>query len=267
LIEPLRTIGVLAALPAELGGLRGAGEAASGRVGVRIDAHGALVGAERAGTRGGFGSEAAEALTAVSGVGKVRAAHAAAALLEAGADAIVVVGTAGALDGVREVGDLVLATEAIQWDLAGRDGRRIAAHAGLVDAWRAAAPAAVLAPFLTSDRPALGRLQRAARLRSARAGLGRGPAPVAEMETAAVAAVCSRAGVPWAALRVVSDRPYRLREVLRADRRARTSFVHNFERVAGAPAATLPALFARLASAPIGRGPEGARGRDSAGAP
>lgn len=268
MIEPLRTIGVLAALPAELGALRGAGEAAAGPVGVRIAAHGPLVarGPLVAGASADGGGGGAAALTAVSGVGKVRAAHAAAALLASGAQAIVVVGTAGALDPAREVGDLVLATEAIQWDLAGRDGRRIAADPGLLEAWRAAAPGAALAPFLTSDRPALGPLQRAARLRAARRSLGRGAAPVAEMETAAVAQVCARAGVPWAALRVVSDRPLRLHEVLRRERRARGSFVENFERVAGAPAATLGALFARLANRTPPTELDGLAGGESRGA-
>lgn len=239
MIEPLRTIGVLAALPAELGPLRGAAEVRVGSLGVRIARHGTA-------WHGSAGAGSGRVvLSVLSGVGKVRGAHAAAALLAEGVDAVLVVGTAGALDAGREVGDLVLASEAVQWDLAGREGRRIEADPGLREAWRASVPGASLAPFLTSDRPALGWLQRGARLRAARRALGGGLAPVADMETAAVAHVCARAGVPWAALRVISDRPFRLPEVLRRDRRARTSFLHNFERVAGAPAETLAGLLGR----------------------
>ena len=138
-------------------------------------------------------------LACVSGVGKVRAAHATAALVAAGAGrALLVVGTCGGLRRELCPGALVHCTVAAQVDLAVREGREVPSDPGLRAAWTAVAPGSE-GWFLTADRPVLSPWRR---LRLARAFAG--PC-VAEMETAAVAAVARASGVPWAGLRAVTD--------------------------------------------------------------
>lgn len=161
----------------------------------------------------------------VSGVGKVRAAAGAAALIGAGATrGILVVGLAGGLRRGMEPGDRVHCLTAVQADSALADDRAFEADRSLVDAWQRAAPGEA-GWFLTADRPVLNPWRRA---RLARAFMG--PC-VADMETAAVAAVAHRAGVPWAAMRVVSDR---------AGFGAARSFRKHFQALAGLAADTLP---------------------------
>lgn len=139
-------------------------------------------------------------LAVVSGVGKVRAAHAASALVAAGARrALLVVGTCGGLKRALVPGALVHCTVAAQVDLAVREGREVPSDPGLRAAWGAVAPG-FEGWFLTADRPVLSPWRR---LRLARAFAG--PC-VADMETAAVAGVARAAGVPWASLRAVTDR-------------------------------------------------------------
>ena len=70
---------------------------------------------------------------------------------------------------------------------------------------------------------------------------------VADMETAAVAAVAARAGVPWAALRAVTDR---------AGTGTAIMFRRNFPAQAGRAADSVPGLVAKLA----GRSVDGAPG-------
>ncbi|MHC4378659.1 MAG: phosphorylase family protein, partial [Planctomycetota bacterium] len=103
------------------------------------------------------------------------------------------------LDWSTRPGGLVHCTRAVQADLALRSEREVEP-----DAARTAALAAACsrpAWFLTADRPALSPWRR---LRLARA-YGQGSGPIADMETAAVAWVARRAGLPWSALRAVSD--------------------------------------------------------------
>ena len=179
-----RGVGVLCALERELGGLRAAEASRETVAGVevrRIDGFPAPVHA------------------AVCGVGKARAAAGAAALLAAGVEgALLVVGVCGALRRGLGPGDLVHCTTAVQADLAVVEDRTFEADPELRAAWLAAAPGRE-GWFVTADRPVLNPFRRA---RLARAF--RGPC-VADMETAAAAAVAARAGVPWAALRCVSD--------------------------------------------------------------
>ncbi len=85
--------------------------------------------------------------------------------------------------------------------------------------------------FLTADRPVLSLWRR---LRLARAFQGD---CVADMETAAAARVARRAGVPWAALRAVTDG---------ATEGGILEFRRNFALQAGRAAATLPGLLERL---------------------
>jgi nucleoside phosphorylase len=207
---------------------------------------------------------AGELLVVCSGVGKVAAAHAALAAVAAGATRLCVVGTCGGLAPSTPVGALVHADRAVQWDLAVRVGRETAADRHLSALWRSVAPG-TWAHFLTADRPAVRLIERWRRQRAfrrARAAAELEPArdleldtpvvaaavgapragvslAVADMETAAVAAVAARAGLPWAACRVVSDA---------ARPGVSYGFARNLPRVGGLPAASVPALLAALAS-------------------
>ena len=184
--------------------------------------------------------DGATLVACVAGVGKVRAAHAAALVIAEGAlRGLFVVGVCGGLRRSLGPGTLVHCERAVQADFAVRADREQPADPVLLAAWRACTPA-VAGWFLTADRPVLS-LRR--RLRLARAFLG--PC-VADMETAAVAAVCARAGVPWAALRAVTDRSTGAGIV---------SFRRHFPSQAGRAADTIPGLLESLRGA----------GADSAG--
>src|SRR6187399_3212903 len=115
--ESPSTLGILAALEGELGALAG----------------------RRVGTKRVLGIEVSEvdlggrrALVAVSGIGKVRAAHAAAALLASGADrALLVVGTCGALTNGLSIGDLVHSSSALDYSNGSRFDRESASDPAL----------------------------------------------------------------------------------------------------------------------------------------
>ncbi len=174
-------------------------------------------------------------LATVGGIGKVCAARAAAVLLERGATrGLLVVGTCGGLTKGLSPGHFVHCKLAIQTDFAARAGREVASDGRLFAAWQSIVPGTPTS-FLTADRPVLSTWRRL-RLRKAFQG-----ACVAEMETAAVASVASLAGVPWAALRVVTDN---------ADHLGLISFKLNFPELAARAAATVPALLESLSVAP-----------------
>lgn len=180
-----RAVGILCALPEELGGLREHARRTRTRAGLEILE---------------LDLEGRTALACVAGVGKVMAARAATLLLAEGVErALLVVGTCGGLRQGLGPGTLVHCTIAAQVDLAHRHLREVPADAGLRQAWRRVLPGPE-GWFLTADRPVLSLWRR---LRLARAFAG--PC-VAEMETAAAAAVASAGGVRWAALRAVTDR-------------------------------------------------------------
>jgi nucleoside phosphorylase len=141
-----------------------------------------------------------------------------------------VVGTCGGLRQNLCPGTLVHCTRAAQVDLAVRAGREIDSDPALRAAWRAVAPGEE-GWFLTADRPVLSIWRR---LRLARAFAG--PC-VAEMETAAAAVVAQGAGVPWAALRAVTDR---------ATLGGAAAFRIHFQTQAARAADTVGALLARL---------------------
>ncbi len=177
-------IGVLCALPGELGSLA---EAVVGRRRIQgvevleVEVNGGVL------------------LACVGGVGKVAAAHAAAVLVAEGArGGLLSVGTCGGLKRDLVAGTAVHCHTAFQADLAVREGRAIESEPSWREAWRRLVPGPE-GWFLTADRPVITPWKR---LRLARAFAG--PC-VAEMETAAVASVARRAGLPWAALRVVTD--------------------------------------------------------------
>ena len=175
-------------------------------------------------------------LGVVAGVGKVRAAAAARALVERGArGGLLSVGVCGGLRSGQRVGDLVHCVKAVQADFAVREDRACDPDPELAAAWREVAPGRA-GWFLTADRPALSPWRR---LRLARAW---GGDCVADMETAAVAAVAQAAGVPWAALRAVSD----ALDLATFGLGRRARFTANYPHQAGRAAATIPALLERL---------------------
>lgn len=208
-----------------------------------------------------------EVVAVLSRVGKVAAATTAAVLIERfGVDRIVFTGTAGGLgDGVR-VGDLVLAREFLQHDidasplfprfevpLTGR--ARFPTDAELSGALTAAACAVLAAPAdtLGADVVAEFGLQaprvheglivsgdRFVATTPESAALRRAlpDALAVEMEGAAVAQVCHDYGLPFAALRTISDR---------ADDAAHVDFMRFIDQVASRySAAVLEAYFGSL---------------------
>lgn len=171
------------------------------------------------------------AVACVAGVGKVNAAHAAATLLaESSGGGLFIVGVCGGLRRGLVPGTLVHCTRAVQTDSSLRREREVESDAALRAAWQCQVTGEA-GWFLTADRPVLSLWRR---LRLARAFLG--PC-VADMETAAAAAVARRAGVPWAALRAVTDQ---------ATAGALASFHAHFPAQAGRAAASLPGLLQTL---------------------
>jgi adenosylhomocysteine nucleosidase len=211
--------GVLCALPEELGGLaRAAGERRS------------LLGLELLEMElGGQGL-----LACVSGVGKVNAARAATLLLAQGIERLLIVGTCGGLRAHLGPGTLVHCARAIQTDLAVRAGRECTADGAILAAWQAEVGGRA-GSFLTADRPVLSLWRR---LRLARAFAGD---CVADMETAAAAAVARAGGIPWGALRAVTDRAGHL---------GLASFRHHYPVQAGRAADSVAGLLQRLAGTP-----------------
>jgi len=179
-------LAVLAALPAELAPLtERLGPPARQAAGVEV----------YEGRIGGLTVAAA-----VGGVGKVAAARAAGVLTHARPrHGLLVVGVCGGLSPNQSVGTLVHCTRAVQIDLVLPWNTDAEPDPGLRALWEQVAPGAA-GPFLTADRAAITPWRRLAR----RARYGRGGA-ITDMETAAAAWVAQSAGVPWAALRAVSD--------------------------------------------------------------
>ena len=204
-------VGVLCALPRELGGF-------SERVARRRSVQGLDVGELEVGGR--------RVLTAVAGIGKVRAARAAAILIGEGAARLAVVGTCGGLRRSLRPGTMVHCRTAFQADFAVRDGRSFDSEPTWRAAWREHCPGPE-GWFLTADRPVLSPWRR---IRLARAFAG--PC-VADMETAAAASVADAAAVPWAALRIVTDR---------AGLAGSASFARNYPTFAPQPADSLMEL-------------------------
>jgi adenosylhomocysteine nucleosidase len=215
--ESPSTLGILAALEGELGAL------AARRVGARRVLGVEVRELDLAGRR---------ALVVVSGIGKVRAAHAAAALLAAGADrALLVVGTCGSLTSGLAIGDFVHGTCALDYSDGSRFDRESTSDPALREAWSAIA-SGPCARFFTVGAAVMSPWRRFA-VGSSRTG----PA-VVDMETAAAALVADAAGIPWAALRVVTDR---------AGFGAGKAFKRHFATHAGRAAETLEELARRIA--------------------
>jgi nucleoside phosphorylase len=208
-------VGVLAALPIELGSLPSRAEAGMRRQGLELHA---LELAQR------------EVLVTACGVGLAAAAHGAAVLAAEGVRTLLVVGTCGALRRGMPPGTLVHCSRAVQADLEVRAGRETEASPELLEAWQRVAGGQA-GVFLSRDRMvrspwARGRLLRA------------WPAAVSvDMETGAAFAVAERAGCRMAALRVVTDR---------AGWGARQTFAKNVEGMAGGPADAVEELLLEL---------------------
>src|SRR5687767_11612264 len=119
--ESPSTLGILAALEGELGALAPMRGGTKRVRGIEVSE------ADLAGRR---------ALVAISGIGKVRAAHAAAALLASGADrALLVVGTCGALTSGLSIGDLVHSTTALDYSNGSSFDRESTSDPALRAAW------------------------------------------------------------------------------------------------------------------------------------
>ena len=208
-----------------------------------------------------------EVVAVLSGVGKVAAATTATLLIERfGVDALLFTGTAGGLgDGVR-VGDLVLAGEFLQHDtdasplfprfevplygrarfatdaaLSARLGaaaRQVLARASDTLGAHAVAEFALHAPAVHRGLVVSGDRFVATSAESAALRQALPEALAVEMEGAAVAQVCHDYGLPFAALRTVSDR---------ADDSAHVDFMRFIDQVASRySAAVLEAFFAEL---------------------
>ncbi len=163
---------------------------------------------------------------ALSRIGKVAAATTATTLIEAfGAQRLVFTGVAGGIAPGVQVGDVVVADEFVQHDmdasplfpryqipLYGRE--RFACDAALVQALLAATraglqqlglPATVHRGLIASGDRFVSAVEEARLLHETLSAAGHAPLAV-EMEGAAVAQVCHDYGIPFAAMRTISDR-------------------------------------------------------------
>jgi adenosylhomocysteine nucleosidase len=199
----------------------------------------------------------------VSRIGKVSAALTAATLIERfKVSAIVFTGVAGAMDEALQVGDVVIAREFLQHDLDVSPlfpryelpsyGRaRMGCHPELSDRLAEAAQQALAYNFpaarlhqglvVSGDRFVCG-AQEVRQLRERLQGDGHWALAV-EMEGAAVAQVCTDHGLPYAAMRTISDR---------ADDQAHRDFAQFIEQVASRYA---QAIIERLLPAMAAAGP------------
>lgn len=155
-----------------------------------------------------------ELLVATCGIGKVNAALVTSVLAEMGADRLIFTGVAGALDPQLSPGDVVISSDCLQHDVdvtaLGYDAGRIpgeehswAADSRLVElaleASSALTDATVLAGRVLSGDTFVADPATVARLRADFGG------SCVEMEGAAVAQACSRAGVRFVIIRSISD--------------------------------------------------------------
>lgn len=210
------TIAILSALPEEQAGWVG------NLQGVRSTQH-----AGRQFWQGRWQGEAAgqghDLVCALSGIGKVAAATTAAALIERfGVTRIVFTGVAGGVGPGVQVGDVVVASEYLQhdfdasplfprWELPGYGRTRLACDAAMSAALHAASQACVGSTarahrgLVVSGDQFVGTAQASQALRAGLEAAGHAVLAV-EMEGAAVAQTCHDYGVPFAAMRTISDR-------------------------------------------------------------
>lgn len=165
--------GILAPMPSELRPVVKAFRLGRGRHG-DVDGHVGRIGA-------------ADVLATTTGIGTERATTATRRLLAAGGiDHVVVVGIAGAIGPTRAVPDLVIPEVVVDWP-EGREHRpaplgSLAGQGTIVTSDEYGYAPDVIADFVAHGVVAV------------------------DMETVAVAEVCEAAGVPWSAVRAISDR-------------------------------------------------------------
>ncbi len=211
----LDPIGILCALPRELGSLRDMSHASFTRQGLEFRE---------------LDFDGVPAVACVGGVGKVFAARAAALLGECAPRGLLVVGVCGGLRRSLVPGTFVHCHKAVQRDAWPGEGHTSQPDPELFSAWKRATPG-VPATFLTADRAVFSPLRSIAVTRG-----HVGPC-VADMETAAAAAVAVAAERPWAALRVVTDQPSFFDS---------GAFQRNYEREAGRAANTIQDLLSAI---------------------
>jgi len=152
-------------------------------------------------------------LVACSGIGKVNAALATAALAQAGALAVVLVGMAGATGPAVHIGDAVVATELIQHDV---DITALGDAPGFINGRPAGGtPDARLSDAIAAGAAQLGANVHRGLIASADQFVAspqqsldiaaRFDAVAVEMEGASVAQACGHLGLPFAVLRWISD--------------------------------------------------------------
>ena len=171
-----------------------------------------------------------EVVCALSGIGKVAAATTTAALIERfGVRAIVFTGVAGGIGAGVNVGDVVIARQFMQhdmdaspifprWEMPGYGCSTLACDGAMTDRLVQAAASAVQAGIVASHASArlhegliasgdqfVSSRQASDRLRTELQAAGHHVLAV-EMEGAAVAQACFDYGVPFAAMRTISDR-------------------------------------------------------------
>lgn len=160
---------------------------------------------------------------ALSGIGKVAAATTAAALIERfGVTRIVFTGVAGGMGAGVQVGDVVVASEYLQhdldasplfprWELPGYGRTRLLCDPAMSAALYAASQACVGSAarahhgLVVSGDQFVGTAKASQALRAGLEAAGHAVLAV-EMEGAAVAQTCYDYGVPFAAMRTISDR-------------------------------------------------------------
>ena len=163
-----------------------------------------------------------ELVCTLSGIGKVAAATTAAALIERfGVTRIVFTGVAGGMGAGVRVGDVVVASDYLQhdldasplfarWELPGYGRTRLSCDPVMRDALHAASRDCVgiagraHCGLVASGDQFVGTAQASQALRAGLAAAGHEVLAV-EMEGAAVAQTCHDYGVPFAAMRTISD--------------------------------------------------------------
>ena len=148
------------------------------------------------------------------GIGKVNAALTTAHLLGQGATSVIFTGVAGGVHPELRVGDIVVSTDLVQHDVdVTALGYDLGTLPGEPATWTADARLRALAVAAAGDvggvRVIEGRVASGDQFIASREGVGRlwknFGAACAEMEGAAVAQVCAKAGVPFVVIRSVSD--------------------------------------------------------------
>ncbi len=195
------------------------------------------------------------------GIGKVNAALTTAWLLSQGATQVVFTGVAGGVHPDLRVGDIVVSTDLVQHDV---DVTALGYEVGTVPgeslAWAADTRLRALALEAAQEvggvRVIEGRIASGDQFIASREGVSRlwkaFGAACAEMEGAAVAQVCAKAGVPFVVIRSVSDT---------ADHDAQVDYRTFMPLVALHAKQVVRGLLARL-----GSGAAGTEGRGEAGA-